>query len=89
MAESKLPVTSWLLAAYQDLTNLKGVSSMKLSRDLKIKQSSAWFILNSAVGARQSSGKLLILNQCLCLESSTMANPFGEALLMNNPLLTD
>ena len=41
MAESKLPVTSWLLAAYQDLTNLKGVSSMKLSRDLKIKQSSA------------------------------------------------
>ena len=45
--------------------------------------------LNSAVGARQSSGKLLILNQCLCFESSTMANPFGEALLMNNPLLTD
>ena len=36
--------------------------------------------LNSAVGARQSSGKLLMLNQCLCLESSTMANPFGEAL---------
>ena len=38
------------------------------------------FNLNSAVGARQSSGKLLMLNQCLCLESSTMANPFGEAL---------
>ena len=37
-------------------------------------------ILNSAVGAKQSSGKLLMLNQCLCLESSTMANPFGEAL---------
>ena len=37
-------------------------------------------ILNSAVGARQSSGKLLMLNQCLCLESSTMANSFGEAL---------
>ena len=36
--------------------------------------------LNSAVGAKQSSGKLLMLNQCLCLESSTMANPFGEAL---------
>ena len=38
------------------------------------------FNLNSAVGARQNSGKLLMLNQCLCLESSTMANPFGEAL---------
>ena len=36
-------------------------------------------ILNSAVGARQSSGKLLMLNQCLCLENSTMATPFGEA----------
>ena len=36
--------------------------------------------LNSAVGARQSSRKLLMLNQCLCLENSTMANPFGEAL---------
>ena len=35
--------------------------------------------LNSAVGAKQSSGKLLMLNQCLCLESSTMANPSGEA----------
>ena len=38
------------------------------------------FNLNSAVGARQSSGKLLMLNQCLCLKSSTMTNPFGEAL---------
>ena len=37
------------------------------------------FNLNSAVGAKQSCGKLLMLNQCLCLESSTMANPFGEA----------
>ena len=36
--------------------------------------------LDSAVGAKQSSGKLLMLNQCLCLESSTMANPFGEVL---------
>ena len=38
-----------------------------------------FFNLNSAVGAKQSSGKLLMLNQCLCLESSKMANPFGEA----------
>ena len=36
--------------------------------------------LNSADGARQNSGKLLMLNQCLCLKSSTMANPFGEEL---------
>ena len=45
-------------------------------------------ILNSAVGARQSSGKLLMLNQCRCLESSTMAKPIGEAQV-NNPPLTN
>jgi len=33
------------MAAYQDLTNLKGVSSMKLSRDLDITQSSAWYMI--------------------------------------------
>ena len=45
----------------------------------KIRTSTAIaFNLNSAVGAKQSSGKLLMLNQCLRLESSTMANPFGE-----------
>ncbi|MYF88092.1 MAG: IS1595 family transposase, partial [Boseongicola sp. SB0676_bin_33] len=45
MGDSKLPFHYWLLAAYQDLTNLKGVSSLKLSRDLGIKQSSAWYML--------------------------------------------
>ena len=36
--------------------------------------------LNSAVGTRKYSVKLLMLIQKLCLEISTMANPFGEAL---------
>ena len=36
--------------------------------------------LNSAVGAWKYSVKLLMLIQKLCLEISTMANPFGEAL---------
>jgi len=44
MGDSKLPPNHWLMAAYQDLTNLKGVSSMKLSRDLNITQSSAWYM---------------------------------------------
>ena len=47
------------------------------------------FNLNSAVGARQSPGKLLMLNHCLGLNSSTMTNPFGEALSVNNSPLTD
>ena len=45
--------------------------------------------LNSAVGARQSSVKFLMLNQKLCLVSSAIDNPFGEALWVNNRILTD
>ena len=57
-------------------TNAKATGSHDLMEE---KPSQAIFNLNSAVGAKQRSGKLLMLNQCLCLESSTMANPFGEA----------
>ena len=45
MGGSRLSLGDWLLATYFDLTNLKGVSSMKLSRDLQIRQSSAWYML--------------------------------------------
>ena len=42
MESSNLPLRKWAIAFYQILTNLKGVSSMKLHRDLGIAQSSAW-----------------------------------------------
>lgn len=42
MHDSKLSLSEWALAFYLYVTNLKGVSSMKLHRDLDIKQSSAW-----------------------------------------------
>ena len=44
-AESRMPLGKWLTAAYQDLTNLKGVSSMKLSRDINTCQKTAWYML--------------------------------------------
>ena len=44
MESSNLPLRKWALAFYQILTNLKGVSSMKLHRDLGITQSSAWHL---------------------------------------------
>ncbi|MCY4428893.1 MAG: IS1595 family transposase [Rhodospirillales bacterium] len=44
MAESPLPLRKWAFAIYLCATNLKGVSSMKLHRDLRIAQSSAWFM---------------------------------------------
>ena len=40
--DSKLPLSKWAIALYIYSTNLKGVSSMKLHRDLGISQKSAW-----------------------------------------------
>ena len=44
MEASNLGFQVWAIALYQVTTNLKGVSSMKLHRDLKITQQSAWFL---------------------------------------------
>ena len=44
MESSHLPLRSWAYAIYLDVTTLKGVSSMKLHRDLGITQKSAWFM---------------------------------------------
>ena len=44
MESSKLGFQTWAVALYQVTTNLKGVSSMKLHRDLGITQRSAWFL---------------------------------------------
>ena len=42
MESSKLPLRKWVVALYLMSTNLKGVSSMKLHRDLNIRQATAW-----------------------------------------------
>ena len=42
MQSSKLPLRKWAIAIYQFTTNIKGVSSMKLHRDLDIAQKNAW-----------------------------------------------
>ncbi len=44
MEASKIGYRKWAIAFYQILTNLKGISSMKLHRDLGISQTSAWFL---------------------------------------------
>ena len=44
MHDSKLPLSKWALAFYLFSTNLKGVSSMKLHRDLGITQKTAWHL---------------------------------------------
>ncbi len=44
MHDSKLSLSKWALAFYLYSTNLKGVSSMKLHRDLDITQKAAWHL---------------------------------------------
>ena len=44
MAKSKLGYQTWAVAIYLLNTGIKGTSSMKLHRDLKIAQSSAWHL---------------------------------------------
>ncbi|MCY4497381.1 MAG: IS1595 family transposase [Rhodospirillaceae bacterium] len=43
---SKVPLRKWVFAIYLEATSLKGVSSMKLHRDLKVTQRTAWFMLH-------------------------------------------
>ena len=46
MHSSPLGCQTWVIAIYMVTTNLKGVSSMKLHRDLGITQKSAWHLLH-------------------------------------------
>ena len=42
MQSSKIPLRKWAIAIYLCLTSLKSVSSIKLSRDIGVKQQTAW-----------------------------------------------
>ena len=46
LEESRLPLRKWAIAIYLETTNLKGVSSMHLHRDLSVSQKTAWFMLH-------------------------------------------
>ena len=46
MANSKISLRKWAIAVYICLTSLKSVSSMKLHRDIKVSQPTAWFMLH-------------------------------------------
>ena len=45
MHMSRLPLRKWVFAIYLHLTSLKGVSSMKLHRDIGVSQPAAWYML--------------------------------------------
>ena len=45
MHKSHIPLRKWVFAIYLHLTSIKGVSSMKLHRDIGVSQPAAWFML--------------------------------------------
>ena len=59
MERSKIPLQKWAIAIYLHLSSLKGVSSMKLHRDLGITQKSAWFMLHRIRYAYETAPDLM------------------------------
>ena len=44
MEGSPIPLRKWAYAIYLDVTSLKGVSSMRLHREIGVTQKTAWFM---------------------------------------------
>ena len=60
MEGSKLGYQDWIIATFQMLTSLKGVSSMKLHRDLGVTQKSAWFLTHRLRAALAEDGARMV-----------------------------
>ncbi len=60
MQSSKLPLRTWVFAMYLMATNLKGVSSMRLHRELGISQKSAWHMAQRIRESWKSDGEPFI-----------------------------
>ena len=56
LQHSRLPLRKWVFGIYLYVTHLKGVSSLKLHRDLNITQKTAWFMLHRLREAWGESG---------------------------------
>ena len=57
LESSKVSYQQWVWAIYLELTSLKGVSSMKLHRDLDVTQKTAWFMLHRIREAFSHTGQ--------------------------------
>ena len=46
LAHSNVKLRKWAVAIYLEITSLKSISSLKLSRDIGVRQPTAWFMLH-------------------------------------------
>ena len=58
LENSRLPYRTWAIGIYLFTTNLKGISSMKLHRELGITQKTAWFMLHRLRAAMEANNPL-------------------------------
>ena len=56
MEHSRLPLRKWAFAIYLYVTNLKGISSMRLHREIEVTQKTAWFLLQRLRKGWEASG---------------------------------
>ena len=56
LASSRLPLRKWAYGIYYYVTNLKGISSMRLHREIGVTQKTAWFMLHRLREAWKESG---------------------------------
>jgi len=56
LENSRLSLRKWVYAIYLHMTSLKGVSSMKLHRDIGVTQKTAWFMLHRIRAAFRDDG---------------------------------
>ena len=59
MHRSHIPLHKWLYAMYSIVTARKGISSLQLSKELGIRQASAWFLMHRIRAACESNDPLL------------------------------
>lgn len=60
MASSPVPLRKWLFAIFLDITSPKGISAMKLHRDIDVGYKTAWFMLHRIrEGFRDRDAKVL------------------------------
>ena len=64
LENTRLPYRTWALGIYLFTTNLKGISSMKLHRELGITQKTAWFMLHRLRTAMAAS-KGIYIPKCI------------------------
>lgn len=62
LERTRLPLRKWVIAIYLYVSSLKGISSMRLHRDLGITQRSAWFVLHRLRTAFESSAPPTLLS---------------------------